>query len=114
MVNGVGASLAGLAAFEKKVAAAANNIANSNTTGYKKTEATITEDAAGLPEVNLKRIDTPGPLVPEEDGTLTEQSNVDLAQELTQSMVAQRGYEANIKALKSQDNLLGLTLDILI
>ncbi len=70
MVNGIGASLAGLAAFEKRSLLAANNIANSNTAGYKKTEATITEDAAGLPEVNLQRIDTPGPLVPEEDGTL--------------------------------------------
>ena len=114
MVTGIGASLAGLAAFEKKVAASANNIANSNTAGYKKTEAVIGEDAAGLPEVNLKRIDTPGPLVPEEDGTFTEQSNVDLAQELTQNMVAQKGYEANIKALKTQDNMLGMTLDILV
>jgi len=114
MISGVGASLAGLAAFEKKVSAAADNIANSNTKDYKKSESIITEDGAGLPELTLKRSDTPGPLVQESDGMVSEQSNVDLAEELTQSMVAQRGYEANIKALQTQNRVLGTALDILI
>jgi flagellar basal-body rod protein FlgC len=114
MINGIGASLAGIAAFEKKVSATANNIANSNTAGYKKTESVITENGAGLPELNVKRTETQGPLVQEADGTISEQSNVDLAQELTQSMVAQRGYEANIKALQAQNNMMRSTLDILV
>ena len=45
---------------------------------------------------------------------MTEQSNVDLGEELTQTMVAQRGYEANLKALKAQDDTLGSALDILV
>ncbi len=114
MVNGIGASLAGIAAFEKKASAAANNIANCNTKEYKKSEAVITEDAAGLPDVSLKRIDTPGFLVQESDGTVSEQSNVDLAEELAQTMIAQRGYEANIKALQTQNRMLGSALDILV
>ena len=114
MISGISASLAGLAVFGKKLSAAANNIANSDTAGYKATESVITGDAAGLPELSLKRIDTPGPLVQDGDGTMTEQSNVDLAQELTQTTVAQRGYEANLKVLQAQDDMLGSVLDILV
>ena len=114
MVSGIGASLAGLVAFEKKVSAAANNIANSNTVGYKKTESVITEDESNLPELSLKQVDTPGPLVQEADGKMSEQSNVDLAEELTQVIVAQRSYEANLKALRAQNDSLGKALDILV
>ncbi len=114
MISGIGASLAGIAVFEKKLNAGANNIANINTSGYKKIESVITEDGSGLPELNLKRVDTPGPLVQEPDGKTSEQSNVDLAEELTQNMVAQRGYEANLKALKTQNDMLGSALDILV
>jgi len=114
MISGIGASLAGLAVFEKKLSVAANNIANSNTSGYKKTESVITDDGSGLPELSLKQVDTPGPLVQEADGKMSEQSNVDLAEELTQSIVAQRGYEANIKALQAQNDMLGKALDILV
>lgn len=114
MISGIGASLAGLAVFGKKLSAGANNISNSNTSGYKKTESVITEDAVGLPELNLKRVDTPGPLLQEADGTMSEQSNVDLAEELTQTMVAQRGYEANLKVLKTENDMLGQALDILV
>ena len=113
MISGIGASLAGLGVFEKKLSATANNIANSNTSGYKKTESEINDDGSGLPELNLKRVDIP-PLVQEADGKTSEQSNVDLAEELTQSMVAQRGYEANLKVLQAQNNMLGSALDILV
>jgi flagellar basal body rod protein FlgG len=114
MISGISASLSGLNAFGKKLSNSANNIANSNTPGYKKTESIIGEDGVGLPELSLKRIDTPGPLLVESDGTITKQSNVDLAEELTQTMVAQRGYEANLKALKAQSDMLGSALDILV
>lgn len=114
MISGISASLSGLNVFGKKLSSAANNVANSNTSGYKKTESIISEDGVGLPELSLKRIDTPGPLLQESDGTVREQSNVDLGEELTQSMVAQRGYEANLKALKAQNDMLGSALDILV
>ncbi len=114
MISGISASLSGLNVFGKKLANAANNIANSNTSGYKKAESVIMEDGVGLPELSLKRVDTPGPLLLESDGTMTEQSNVDLAEELAQTIVAQRGYEANLKALKAQNDTLGSALDILV
>ena len=114
MISGISASLAGLTAFGKKLSNTANNIADSNTSGYKKTASLITEDASGLPELRFTRVDAPGSLFQEADGTTTEQSNVDLADELTQTIVAQRGYEANLKVLKAQNETLGSVLDILV
>lgn len=112
MVSGISASLAALFAFGKKLSNTAHNVANVNTDGYKKWVATITEDGQGLPEVTLLRSDSPGPLIVEEDG-VREGSNVDLTEEMPQMMIAQRGYEANIKALKTQTDVLESIIDIL-
>jgi flagellar hook protein FlgE len=112
-ITGISASLSGLSAFGKKLSNTAHNIANSNTDGYKKTVATITEDGQRLPQVNLMQSNSPGAFV-QEEGLLKETSNVDLAEEFPQMMIAQRGYEANIKALKAQNDVLKSILDIVI
>jgi flagellar basal body rod protein FlgG len=112
MVSGISASLAGLIAFGKKVTNAAGNIANSNTDKYKSVTAHIEEDKAGLPEVTTQTVNTPGTLVHETDGTLRETSNVELSQEIPQLIVGQRGYEANLKALQTQDEMLQSVLNI--
>ena len=70
-----------------------------------------TEDGQRLPEVNLMQSNSPGAFV-QEEGLLKETSNVDLAEEFPQMMIAQRGYEANIKALKAQSDVLKSLLDI--
>jgi flagellar basal body rod protein FlgG len=112
MIPGISASLSGLSAFARKLAANARNIANCNTDGFKKSEATIGEDKNGFPEVTLWQSDSPGAVI-EEAGVMRETSNVDLIEEFPQMIIAQRGYEANIKALKAQDEVLESTLDIL-
>jgi flagellar hook protein FlgE len=63
--------------------------------------------------VNLITFNTSGALV-EEYGVARETSNVDLAAELAQMMIAQRGYEANIQALKTQNEVLKSIMDIVI
>jgi flagellar basal body rod protein FlgG len=112
MISGIASSLSALAAFGKKIANGAHNVANCDTDGYKRSDATITEGEAGLPAVTLTRSGSPGALI-QEEGTMRETSNVELTMELPQMMIAQRGYEANIKALKSQDEMLESVLDIL-
>ena len=42
-----------------------------------------------------------------------ETSNVDLSQEIPNLMLAQRGYEANIKTIQTQEKVLGSLLDII-
>jgi flagellar basal body rod protein FlgG len=112
-INGISASLAGLSAYGAQLANIAHNVANVNSDGYKKTVATVKEDDAGLPKVNLTKSDSPGPII-QLDGLPREMSNVNLAEEIPQMILAQRAYEANIKALKAQDETLKSTLDILV
>ena len=45
---------------------------------------------------------------------MKETSNVDLAREFPQLLLAQRGYEANLKALKAEGEIMDSVLDILI
>ena len=112
-INGISASLAGLRAYGAQLANTAHNVANVNTDGYKKTVATVKEDDAGLPTVNLMKSNSPGPMI-QVDGVTREMSNVNLAEEIPQMILAQRAYEANIKALKAQDETFKSTLDILV
>jgi len=113
MIGAINASLAGLMVFGKKVANAAGNIANSNTDNYKANEAIIVQNQAGLPDLVTKTVDTPGSFIPGADGTLTESSNVELSQEIPQMMIGQRGYEANLKTLQTQDEMSESILDII-
>ena len=113
MIPGVSASLSALSAFGRKLGISARNLANCNTDGYKREDARITGNAAGLPDVTLVRSGSPGALV-EEDGVMKETSNVDLACEFPQMMLAQRGYEANLKALKAEGEVMDSILDILV
>ena len=45
-------------------------------------------------------------------GSALEQSNVDIAQEFTQMILAQRGYQANSKSITTLDELLVDTLNL--
>jgi len=132
MIPGIGASLMALTAFGRKLVNGAGNIANSNTDGYKKAVARIREDRNGLPEVLVERSESPGALIEEagvmretsdvdlveefpqieEAGVMRETSDVDLVEEFPQMMIALRGYQASIKALKAQDDVLESTLDM--
>jgi flagellar hook protein FlgE len=67
-------------------------------------------------DVEITQVNDPGPIVTvEENGAAVEKemSNVDLAEELPQTIIAQTGYDANLKTLKTQDEMLGTLLDII-
>ena len=116
MIFSINSSLSGLSAFTKKMRVISNNIANVNTDGYKKHRASFSEGANGSLEVVVARIDTPGPpnLAAKGNPMLEkEMSNVDLTEEIPQMMLTRRGYEANLKTLKIQDEMIGALLDVL-
>lgn len=46
-------------------------------------------------------------------GHALEHSNVDMAREITGSIPLQRGYEANLKVIQTEDEMLGSLLDIM-
>ena len=64
--------------------------------------------AAGIPNIGEAGTGGRGTLI----GSALEQSNVDMAQEFTQMILAQRGYQANSKTITVSDELLVDTLNL--
>jgi len=115
MILAASNSLSALNAFGKKMAVIANNLANIQSEGFKKGRAVFFEAPVSGVSVEITQIETPGhSLLAEEDGKMVEKemSNVDLAQEMSHSILTQRYYQANLKVLNSDDEMLGSVLDI--
>ena len=116
MTFSIQSTLSAITAFGKKMAVTANNIANVESEGFKKSTAKLVEGPVNNVEVEIEQPDIPGPVVVDgADGQLTERemSNVDLAEEIPQTIVAQRGYEANLATLRTQDEMLKSIIDII-
>jgi flagellar hook protein FlgE len=64
--------------------------------------------ASGLPNVGIANTGGRGSVF----GSALEQSNVDIAQEFTQMILAQRGYQANSRSITVADELLVETLNL--
>jgi flagellar hook protein FlgE len=64
--------------------------------------------AAGIPNIGTAGTGGRGSLI----GSSLEQSNVDIAQEFTQMILAQRGYQANSKSITVADELMVDTLNL--
>jgi flagellar hook protein FlgE len=65
-------------------------------------------EAAGSPSIGAAGTGSRGTII----GAALEQSNVDIAQEFTQMILAQRGYQANSKSITVADELLVDTLNL--
>ncbi|MFH1217707.1 MAG: flagellar basal body rod C-terminal domain-containing protein [Pseudomonadota bacterium] len=115
MISGINSSLSALHAFAKKQESIADNTANVNTDGFKKTRVTIGSQANGAVMPQVERITTPGPMVFEqrqEGYGPVEKSNVEISEEIPQAMLNRRFYQANIKSMQIADEMLGSLLDI--
>ncbi len=116
MINALNASISGVTAFRQRLDVTANNIANVDTDGFKKQAALFSEGDNGGVKVRVDQVEDPG--YPKEtvvDGELvkTESSNVDLVAELTEMIPTQAGYDANLKVIQTEDEMVGALLDTL-
>ena len=113
MIPAIQSALSGLSAYSAKISSNANNIANANTEGFKKSRVILsTAEPQGV-QVQTERVDTPGPMTYEQTSKgmgLVEQSNVDIAQELPEMSVNAQFYKANLKTLQVADEMLGSLL----
>ena len=114
MISALNGTISALRAFVTKMGVTADNIANVNTDEFKKTRATLHEDYNGGVRVELSKDNSPGlryDVV--EDGQTVEKetSNVDLTEEIPNLMVTKRAYQANLKTIETQDEMLGSLLD---
>jgi flagellar hook protein FlgE len=94
--------ISALHANEILQANASSNVANMNTQDYKSLRTTITEGQKGSVDTVTVRSAEEG--VPTEDGHQT--SNVDLPREFTDMILAQRGYESILTAIKTREDMM--------
>ena len=114
MTTVLNTAISALDAYGKKLDVTANNIANLNTDGFKKSRATFEDgDSSGV-VVSISKVNTPGSPVPSEGGTgkPRESSNVDLAEEIVNLQTTKHGFEANLKTVKAEGQMLGSLFDI--
>jgi len=116
MIYPAGNTITALTAFRKKMDVTANNVANVSTDEFKKSRVTFSENKSGGVSATVDQVDTPG--IPKEtirDDKVVEieSSNVDLAEELTETIPTKSGYGANLKTLHTMDDMLGSLMDIL-
>ena len=114
MIPSVNSTISALQAYKTRLGVTADNVANVNTDEFKKSRASLKEGAHGDVQVEINRIDTPGPRYQEFEGDQLverEGSNVNLEEEIPSMMVTQRSYEANLKVMQTQDQMLGTLLD---
>ena len=115
MIRSMSASHSAILAHERKMSVTSNNIANVNTDGFKKSRAIIEEGERNDVRVEIQRDESPGPVVYESrDGEMVERelSNVDIGEELTQTITTLNGYKANLKMVKVQDEMIGTLIDL--
>ena len=115
MLSAIHSALSGLAAYAKQVEVSANNVANVNTDGFKKSQTDfVSVDTGGVRPV-VRKDDSAGPTVLNNRGygpAQVELSNVDLGEEAVNQILAQRGFEANSQTLQTADDMLGTILDM--
>jgi flagellar hook protein FlgE len=114
MITGLSSSISALIAFGKKLAVTANNVANLQSEGFKKSRALLEEGGHGGVAARIETVNTPGVVITEEEeqGTVErELSNVDLEKEIPETILTQKGYQANLKTIETEDEMLGFLLD---
>lgn len=116
MVHSVGNTLTALSAYRKKMNVIANNVANVLTDEFKKGRVTLSENQSGGVSTTIDQVDAPGipkDSIRDDQIVQVESSNVDLAEELTEMIPTKSAYSANLKALRTQNDMLGSLLDIM-
>jgi flagellar basal-body rod protein FlgC len=115
MISAIHAALSGLTAFAKQIEVVSHNVANVNTDGFKKSRTEFVEIETGGVLPVVQKDNSAGPAVLKDTSygpAQVELSNVDLGEEAVNQIVAQRGFEANLRTLKTADDMLGSILDM--
>lgn len=115
MISAIYPALSALRAFGQKLGVTANNIANVNTNGFKKSRVDLEEASPSGVNVSISRVNTPGAyLTPErETGEPRESSNVSVDEEVVSLITTKQAYTANLKTIEAEEETLGTLFDIL-
>ena len=112
MVDVGAVALSGLYANEKRLAVAADNIANANTEGFRAKDLQQSSNDGGGVSTRVVERSPATVQVPDTEGGIRELPNVSLESEIINSKLATYGAEANLKVIQTQDKLNKYLLDI--
>jgi flagellar basal-body rod protein FlgC len=131
MISGFSASVSGMMAQTKRLAVSADNVANMQSRGVRKDAAAAYQQGAYTPRqvqdvtttgggvraevrpVTPPSVEVYAPNSPDADSNgVAAVPNVNLAEELVTQIQAQRAYEANAAAFRTQDEVTDSLLDI--
>lgn len=132
MMFSVNSSLSALMAYGKKMAVHADNVSNVYSEDYKKSRAIINQGPDRNVTAEIEKIDSMSPPVQETNNraalenepddlnrtmarsdSVKKSNNVELNDEFVGIGIAQKGYEANIKVIEAQNEMIGTILDLL-
>ncbi len=114
MLSTYDTSLSGIKAATKLLDVSSNNVANSNTDGFKKDIARVQERDNGGITVKTEKSTEPGPSYLSPDGDVHEGSNVDYAEEIVNQIKAEELLRANIAALNTANEIENHIIDIFV
>ncbi len=109
------AALSGMQAASLQLKISANNISNSNTDGFQ-TQRVVTQAGMYGVDVKVEKIgasESQNTLDSNAEKSVNQRSNVNVVEELIEMKAAKNLLEANLKALYTENNLLGRILDIM-
>ncbi len=113
MITAFWSGLSALRAFGKKMDAISNNVANHQSEGYRAKRAVLEAEKEGGVRARIepenKNIQQQG------NGNSAgeaSRSDVDLTKEMPRTILTKRGFEANIKTITTEDEILGTIIDI--
>ncbi len=115
MLPPIYSAMSGLKSFSTRIHANTNNIANSNTEGYKSTRVLLENTQPNGVKPVAEKTTAPGPpmLVETEEGQkLLEQSNVELTKEIAEMMINSNAYKVNLKSLQTSDEMMQSILNL--
>jgi flagellar hook protein FlgE len=114
MSNAADIALSAIRAADRTNDVIANNIANVNTGGFQKSRSATEQADAGGVNLTVERVNAPVDTftLSSESPKAPETSNVELDEELIALTVNSRSYEANIRTLKTTEEMQGTLFDL--
>ena len=98
----ISSNISSIGANQTMFNTSANNVANVNTDGFVPSQTTIQNQDGNTPEAMTRM----------SDNNNSPKSQTDLAQESTAQALSTTGVDANVKAVQTQNEMIGSLLDI--